>query len=292
MAGGLKEVRERIGSVQNTMQITSAMKMVSAAKLRRAQDAITRMRPYAEKIQAILANVSATLDSTEGVFSEERKISKALVVAITSNRGLCGGFNNNSLKIAKATIAKHLENGTEVVVLPLGKKAFESFEREGYSFAEGFGDSALTVFDNLNFDTVSEIAKTIMNGFVSKHWDSVDIAYSQFKNAAVQIPTCEPYLPLLPISNDDNSSLDYIFEPSREEIVENILPNALKVQLYKAILDSNAAEHGARMTAMHSATENAGDLLQELKISYNKARQASITTEILEIVAGSEALGG
>ncbi len=290
MAGGLKEVRERIGSVQNTMQITSAMKMVSAAKLRRAQDAITRMRPYAEKIQAILANVSATLDSSDGVFSEERKINKALVVAITSNRGLCGGFNNNSMKIAKSAIAKHQENGSEVFVLPLGKKAFESFEREGYSFAEGFGDAALTVFDNLDFDTVSEIAQTIMNGFVTKQWDSVELSYSQFKNAAVQIPTHEPYLPLLPVS-DETTSTDYILEPSREEIVENILPNALKVQLYKALLDSNAAEHGARMTAMHSATENAGDLLQELKISYNKARQASITTEILEIVAGSEALG-
>jgi F-type H+-transporting ATPase subunit gamma len=290
MAGGLKEVRERIGSVQNTMQITSAMKMVSAAKLRRAQDAITRMRPYAEKIQAILANVSATLDSSDGVFSEERKINKALVVAITSNRGLCGGFNNNSMKIAKTAIAKHQENGSEVFVLPLGKKAFESFEREGYSFAEGFGDAALTVFDNLDFDTVSEIAQTIMNGFVTKQWDSVELSYSQFKNAAVQIPTHEPYLPLLPVS-DETTSTDYILEPSREEIVENILPNALKVQLYKALLDSNAAEHGARMTAMHSATENAGDLLQELKISYNKARQASITTEILEIVAGSEALG-
>jgi F-type H+-transporting ATPase subunit gamma len=290
MAGGLKEVRERIGSVQNTMQITSAMKMVSAAKLRRAQDAITRMRPYAEKIQAILANVSATLDSSDGVFSEERKINKALVVAITSNRGLCGGFNNNSMKIAKSAIAKHQENGSEVFVLPLGKKAFESFEREGYSFAEGFGDAALTVFDNLDFDTVSEIAQTIMNGFVTKQWDSVELSYSQFKNAAVQIPTHEPYLPLLPVSGETTST-DYILEPSREEIVENILPNALKVQLYKALLDSNAAEHGARMTAMHSATENAGDLLQELKISYNKARQASITTEILEIVAGSEALG-
>ncbi|HIO59653.1 MAG TPA: ATP synthase F1 subunit gamma [Flavobacteriales bacterium] len=290
MAGGLKEVRERIGSVQNTMQITSAMKMVSAAKLRRAQDAITRMRPYAEKIQAILANVSATLDSSDGVFSEERKINKALVVAITSNRGLCGGFNNNSMKIANTAIAKHQENGSEVFVLPLGKKAFESFEREGYSFAEGFGDAALTVFDNLDFDTVSEIAQTIMNGFVTKQWDSVELSYSQFKNAAVQIPTHEPYLPLLPVS-DETTSTDYILEPSREEIVENILPNALKVQLYKALLDSNAAEHGARMTAMHSATENAGDLLQELKISYNKARQASITTEILEIVAGSEALG-
>ena len=295
MAGGLKEVRERIGSVQNTMQITSAMKMVSAAKLRRAQDSITQMRPYAEKIQAILANISSTLDSSDGVYSDKRDIKTALVIAITSNRGLCGGFNNNSIKIARAAISNYRSEGAEVVVLPLGKKAHEAFVREGNNFADGFGDSSLTIFDNLNFENVSEIAQTVMDGFVSKEWDTVEIAYSQFKNAAVQIPTKEAFLPLLPSSNDeDNKSVDtdYIFEPNRKETVENILPSALKTQLYKALLDSNAAEHGARMTAMHSATENAGDLLQELKITYNKARQASITTEILEIIAGSEALGG
>ncbi len=295
MAGGLKEVRERIGSVQNTMQITSAMKMVSAAKLRRAQNAITQMRPYAEKIQAILANVSASLDSSEGVFSNKREVKTALVIAITSNRGLCGGFNNNSIKLAQAAISKYRSEGANVVVLPLGKKAHESFARGGSEFAEGFGDSSLTVFDNLNFDIVSEIAQTAMDGFVSKKWDAVEITYSQFKNAAVQIPTQEAYLPLLPLATPENNKtveIDYIFEPSLQEIVENILPSALKTQLYKALLDSNAAEHGARMTAMHSATENAGDLLQDLKITYNKARQTSITTEILEIVAGSEALGG
>ena len=295
MAGGLKEVRERIGSVQNTMQITSAMKMVSAAKLRRAQDAITQMRPYAEKIQAILANVSSTLDSSEGVYSNKRDVKTALVIAITSNRGLCGGFNNNSIKIARAAITKYRAEGAEVVVLPLGKKANEAFVREGVNFAEGFGDTPLTIFDNLNFENVSEVAQTVMDGFVSKEWDVVEMAYSQFKNAGVQIPTKEAFLPLLPISNSEEDAsveIDYIFEPNRKEIVENILPNALKTQLYKALLDSNAAEHGARMTAMHSATENAGDLLQDLKIAYNKARQASITTEILEIVAGSEALDG
>ena len=295
MAGGLKEVRERIGSVQNTMQITSAMKMVSAAKLRRAQNAITQMRPYAEKIQAILANVSASLDSSEGVFSNKREVKTALVIAITSNRGLCGGFNNNSIKLAQAAIAKYRSEGANVVVLPLGKKDHESFARGGSEFAEGFGDSSLTVFDNLNFDNVSEIAQTAMDGFVSKKWDAVEITYSQFKNAAVQIPTQEAYLPLLPVATPENNKtveIDYIFEPSLQEIVENILPSALKTQLYKALLDSNAAEHGARMTAMHSAPENAGDLLQDLKITYNKARQTSITTEILEIVAGSEALGG
>jgi F-type H+-transporting ATPase subunit gamma len=295
MAGGLKEVRERIGSVKNTMQITSAMKMVSAAKLRRAQNAITQMRPYAEKIQAILANVSATLDSSEGIYSNKRDVKTALVIAITSNRGLCGGFNNNSIKLAHAAIAKYRSEGARVVVLPLGKKANEALSRDGCDFAEGFGDSSLTIFDNLNFDNVSEIAQTVMDGYVSKKWDAVEITYSQFKNAAVQIPTHEAFLPLLPQNkSEENASVetDYIFEPNLQEIVENILPSALKTQLYKAILDSNAAEHGARMTAMHSATENAGDLLQELKITYNKARQTSITTEILEIVAGSEALGG
>jgi len=277
------------------MQITSAMKMVSAAKLRRAQDAITQMRPYAEKIQAILANVSSTLDSSEGVYSNKRDVKTALVIVITSNRGLCGGFNNNSIKIARAAITKYHADGAEVVVLPLGKKANEVFVREGFNFAKGFGDTPLTIFDNLNFENVSEIAQTVMDGFVSKEWDVVEMAYSQFKNAGVQIPTKEAFLPLLPITNseeDTSVEIDYIFEPNRKEIVENILPNALKTQLYKALLDSNAAEHGARMTAMHSATENAGDLLQDLKIAYNKARQASITTEILEIVAGSEALDG
>lgn len=296
MAGGLKEVRERIGSVKNTMQITSAMKMVSAAKLRRAQDAITRIRPYAEKIQEIITNVSSTLNSSEGVFSQERKIETALVVVITSNRGLCGAFNNNSIKVANSAILEHKSNGSNVVVLPLGKKATEILERNGHTFAEGFGDTSLTVFDNLNFESASEIAQQIMDGFISMKWDSVQIAYSQFKNAAVQIPITECFLPISDSSTESEeaaaSSNDYIFEPNLEEIIENILPNALKTQLYKALLDSNAAEHGARMTAMHSATENAGDLLQELKISYNKARQASITTEILEIVAGSEALGG
>jgi len=295
MAGGLKEVRERIGSVKNTMQITSAMKMVSAAKLRRAQNAITQMRPYAEKIQAILANVSATLDSSEGIYSTKREVKTALVIAITSNRGLCGGFNNNSIKLAHAAIAKYRSEGASVVVLPLGKKANEALSRAGIDFAEGFGDSSSTIFDNLNFDNVSNIAQTIMDGYVSKKWDAVEITYNQFKNAAVQIPTHEAYLPLLPQNKTEEKEsveTDYIFEPNLQEIVENILPSALKTQLYKAILDSNAAEHGARMTAMHSATENAGDLLQELKITYNKARQTSITTEILEIVAGSEALGG
>lgn len=290
MAGGLKEVRERIGSVQNTMQITSAMKMVSAAKLRRSQDAITRMRPYAEKIQTILANVSATLDSSEGVFSQERNVKTALVVCITSDRGLCGAFNNNNIKIAKATISENETKGIKTLVLPLGKKSVEAFTD---SRPEDF--EPIAIFADLSFDASSEVAEFVMNGYLKGDWDSVHIAYSKFKNAAVQIPTNEQFLPLLQEEVEEESSsnhAEYIFEPNREEIVENILPNALKIQLYKALLDSNASEHGARMTAMHSATENAGELLNELKISYNKARQAAITTEILEIVAGSEALEG
>ena len=293
MAGGLKEVRERIGSVKNTMQITSAMKMVSAAKLRRAQDAITRMRPYAEKIQSILANVSATLDSSEGVFSQERHVQTALIVCITSDRGLCGAFNNYSLKIARAAIEENEAKGVNILVLPLGKKAVEAFPSSAGRMPEGFDPVA--IFANLNFNTSSEVADFIMQGFVNGNWDKVEIAYSKFKNAAVQIPTNEAFLPLVPQEDeteDSASQTEYIFEPNREEIVENILPNALKTQLYKALLDSHAAEHGARMTAMHSATENAGELLNDLKISYNKARQAAITTEILEIVAGSEALEG
>ena len=292
MAGGLKEVRERIGSVQNTMQITSAMKMVSAAKLRRAQDAITRMRPYAEKIQSILANVSATLDSSEGVFSEDRNVKTALVVCITSDRGLCGAFNNYSIKIAKTAVEAYEANGVKALVLPLGKKAIEAFPSSEGRMPNGF--EPVQIFADLNFNDSSEVADFIMNGFVSGGWDSVELAYSKFKNAAVQIPTNEKFLPLLPEEGEAESSnqTEYIFEPNREEIVQNILPSALKTQLYKALLDSHAAEHGARMTAMHSATENAGELLSELKISYNKARQAAITTEILEIVAGSEALEG
>ena len=293
MAGGLKEVRERIGSVQNTMQITSAMKMVSAAKLRRAQDAITRMRPYAEKIQAILGNVSASLDSSEGVFSQEREVKSALVVCITSDRGLCGAFNNNNIKIAKSVVIANDEKGIKTFVLPLGKKAVEAFPKSNNTMPEGF--EPVAIFADLNFNTSSEVAGFIMEGYLQGNWDIVEIAYSKFKNAGVQIPTQEAFLPLLPTEEEDQtptSHVDYIFEPNKEEIIKNILPSALKTQLYKALLDSHASEHGARMTAMHSATENAGELLNELKISYNKARQAAITTEILEIVAGSEALEG
>jgi F-type H+-transporting ATPase subunit gamma len=289
MAGGLKEVRERITSVQNTMQITSAMKMVAAAKLRRAQDAITRMRPYAEKLQGVLSNVSASLDSSDGVYSQQRDVKRVLIVAITSNRGLCGGFNNNIIKAANALMH---DEGVEYHVLPIGKKAYEAFLKRSELKAVGFDEDAWKIYDDLNFERAQKIGEDIMTQFVKGQYDDVKIIYNRFVNAAVQDITTENFLPLVASASEDESAMDtdYLFEPSQAEIVEQIIPSSLKVQLYKGILDSNAAEHGARMTAMHQATENAGDMLRDLRISYNKARQASITTEILEIVAGSEAL--
>ena len=294
MAGGLQEVRDRISSVQNTMQITSAMKMVSAAKLRRAQDAITQMRPYAVKLQGMLANVSASLEKGEGQYSEIREIKRVLIVAITSNRGLCGAFNNNVIKLATKAVAECNAAGQAFDVLPLGKKALDAANRLEWSVAAGYGDASTSLFDNLDFENASEVANTVMAQFANGTYDKVVLAYNQFKNAAVQLPTNEPFLPMLPSEEEgvDASSIDYIFEPNKEEIVERMLPNALRVQLYKALLDSHAAEHGARMTAMHQATDNGGELLRDLRIRYNKARQAAITTEILEIVAGSEALDG
>ena len=289
MAGGLKEVRERITSVQNTMQITSAMKMVAAAKLRRAQDAITRMRPYAEKLQGVLSNVSASLDSSDGVYSQQRDVKRVLIVTITSNRGLCGGFNNNIIKAANTLMQ---DEGVEYHVLPLGKKAYEAFLKRSELKAVGFDEDAWKIYDDLNFERAQKIGEDIMTQFVKGQYDDVKIIYNRFVNAAVQDITTENFLPLVASASEDESAMDtdYLFEPSQAEIVEQIIPSSLKVQLYKGILDSNAAEHGARMTAMHQATENAGDMLRDLRISYNKARQASITTEILEIVAGSEAL--
>ena len=289
MAGGLKEVRERIGSVQNTMQITSAMKMVAAAKLRRAQDAITRMRPYAEKLQAVLSNVSASLDSSEGIYSQQRTEKRVLLVAITSNRGLCGGFNSNVIKAVNKAMNKE---GVEYHVLALGKKANEAFMKRGECQPVGFDSDAWKIFDDLTFDRAQKIGEDIMQQFEAGQYDAVKMVYNRFVNAAVQEVMTENYLPLvaLPSETESHNDTEYLFEPSQSEIVEEIIPSSLKVQLYKGLLDSNASEHGARMTAMHQATENAGEMLRDLRISYNKARQASITTEILEIVAGSEAL--
>ena len=292
MAGGLKEVRNRIVSIQSTRQITQAMKMVAAAKLRRAQDAITRMRPYAQKLQEILSNVSASLDASEGVYSVEREVKKVLLVAITSNRGLCGGFNNNVIKECRR-LAMDTYAGKEVHILSLGKKANDAFRRTPWNKATGFGDTPFQIFDNLTFEATSKIAQTLMDQFVAEDYDKVVLVYNQFKNAAVQIVQAEQMLPVVSQNESESTANnEYIFEPSRAEIVERIIPNSLKIQLFKALLDSNASEQGARMTAMHKATDNASDLLRDLKLSYNKARQAAITNEILEIVGGAEALNG
>ena len=249
------------------------------------------MRPYAEKLQAVLSNVSASLDSGEGVYSEKRDVKRVLLVAITSNRGLCGGFNNNIIKQVNNAIK---QGGAEYHVLPLGKKANDAFKKDASLAPQGFGEDTWKIFDDLNFDAAQEVAEAIMEQFRAGTYDAVKIVYNKFVNAAVQEPTMEDYLPLEPLETSEEGpsgvDIEYIFEPNQAEIVERIIPNSLKVQLYKGLLDSHAAEHGARMTAMHQATENGGELLRELRISYNKARQAAITTEILEIVAGSEAL--
>ena len=285
---GLKEVRERIVSITSTKQITSAMKMVSAAKLKRAQDAITQMRPYAGKLKEILENLSANLDASEGgAYATERAIEKVLIVAVSSNRGLCGGFNSNINKQV-LTLANGAYAGKEISILSIGKKSAEFLARRGFNVIERNDE----VFDGLNFEGIAPIAERIMEAFVAGKYDRVDVVYNQFKNAATQIPVAEQFLPVAPpdASEENTSSADYIFEPGKAEIVQDLIPRSLKTQLYKATLDSHASEHGARMTAMHKATDNATDLLKELKLSYNKARQASITNEILEIVGGAAAL--
>ncbi len=294
----LKEVRSRIVSVNSTKQITAAMKMVSAAKLRRAQDAITRMRPYAEKLQAILSNVSASLDSNEGKYSQQREVKKVLLVAIVSNRGLAGAFNTNVFRSIRRQISQLESEGRTVHVLPLGKKALDSYRRTKHFNPELPTDGAL-LYDGLNFDKVVPKAELIMDLFANGTYDQVILVYNKFKNAAVQILAEEQYLPIMPAAapvakgeKSKGTMVDYIMEPDRKTIVEEIIPKSLKIQLYKALLDSHAAEHGARMTAMHKATDNADSLLKELKLTYNKARQASITNEILEIVGGAEALKG
>jgi F-type H+-transporting ATPase subunit gamma len=288
----LKEIRNRIQSVGSTMQITSAMKMVSAAKLKRAQDAITQMRPYSQKLQEILSNLSATLDLSENAYSEAREVKKTLVVGITSNRGLCGGFNNNIIKRVNILVNEDLK-GQEVSVLCLGKKIRDSFKRSDAYYINDVIAPVEDIFNQLSFDNVAIIAADLMDRFKKKEFDSVLVVYNQFVNAGSQNVMTEQLLPIVPtVQKDLSSTGDYIFEPSKNEIVDELIPKSLKIQLFKAILDSNAAEHGARMTAMHKATDNAKDLQKSLKLSYNKARQASITNEILEIVGGAEALNG
>lgn len=288
----LKEIRTRISSVNSTMQITSAMKMVSASKLKRAQDAITDMRPYAEKLQEILGNLSESLDTSDGVYSVQREANTVLLVAITSNRGLCGGFNSNIVKECQRLIKEEYAS-SKVHVLTIGKKAKDLLKSKGIPTNEGELPSDLEkVWDSVNFETVAPVAQMIMDEFVAKNYDKVIVVYNKFKNAAVQEVVPEQMLPVLPPDEVESGSAanDYIFEPNKEEIVEDLIPKSLKIQLYKSVLDSHASEHGARMTAMHKATDNAGELKRELTLHYNKARQAAITNEILEIVGGAEAL--
>jgi F-type H+-transporting ATPase subunit gamma len=287
----LKEVRNRITSVQSTQQITSAMKMVSAAKLRRAQDAITQMRPYAEKLREILQNLSASLDSSEGRYSQQREVKNVLLVVITSNRGLCGGFNSSIVK-RSVREAKEQSPAATIHYAAIGKKGGDFFRKTTYTPALSEFGNLGELFDKLTFANVAPVAEAIMAGFVAGHYDKVVLVYNQFKNAAVQVTQAEQFLPIVSAEGTTTSKTDYLFEPSRAEIVEDLIPRSLKMQLYKALLDSHASEHGARMTAMHKATDNAKDLLRSLLISYNKARQAAITNEILEIVGGAEALKG
>jgi len=281
----LKEIRNRITSIGSTMQITSAMKMVSAAKLKKAQDAITAMRPYANKLTELLQSLSATLDSeVGGVYATQRELNKVLIVVITSNRGLCGAFNSSVIK-KSADLIQNTYSGKQVDVLAIGKKGNDLLSKDNMVI-----ENNSEIFDNLNFENVAEIANRLMELFADESYDKIDIVYNKFKNAATQIITHEQFLPIVPAEDNENVNLDYIFEPSKVEIVKGLIPKSLKTQLYKAIRDSFAAEHGARMTAMHKATDNATELRDELLLQYNKARQAAITNEILEIVGGAEAL--
>ncbi|SDX37310.1 ATP synthase F1 subunit gamma [Aequorivita viscosa] len=286
----LKEIRNRISSVSSTMQITSAMKMVSAAKLKKAQDAITAMRPYSEKLTELLQNLSATLEENAGgKYSEQREVNKVLVVAITSNRGLAGAFNSNIVKEARNLVGNTYA-GKQVDFMTLGKKGNDILKK-GNTILENNND----IFDNLSFETTSEIAEKLMQLYSEGTYDKIVLVYNSFKNAATQIVMTEQFLPIMPAQNieeADTSDTFYLFEPSKEEIVEALIPKSLKTQLFKALRDSVASEHGARMTAMHKATDNATELRDALKLQYNKARQAAITNEILEIVGGAEALAG
>ncbi|WP_340076119.1 ATP synthase F1 subunit gamma [Leptobacterium sp. I13] len=282
----LKEIRNRITSVKSTMQITSAMKMVSAAKLKKAQDAITAMRPYANKLTELLQNLSASLDADNGSkFSTDRDVKNVLVVAITSNRGLCGAFNSNIIKEAHR-LAKEAYADKQVHFITIGKKGNDILKKS-YTVVENNNE----VFDDLTFENVATIAEKLMQLFVEGTYDKIALVYNKFKNAATQVVTKEQFLPIVASEGEGTSAnSDYVFEPSAAEIVETLIPKSLKTQLYKAVRDSFASEHGARMTAMHKATDNAGELRDSLTLIYNKARQAAITNEILEIVGGAEAL--
>jgi F-type H+-transporting ATPase subunit gamma len=287
----LKEVRNRIASVKSTQQITKAMKMVSAAKLKRATDAIVQLRPYANKLADILANLSASIEDGSSPYLQEREPVRVLVVVVASNRGLAGAFNTNAIKTANVLIAEkysaQLKAGN-VSIVAIGKKAQEFYQRRKYNVIGNNNE----IFNALNFENVSVVTESIMKGFMHGDYDRVELVYNQFKNAAMQVLKTEQLLPVPKAEKKVNatSSVDYILEPSKEEIVEQLIPKNIKTQLYKAVLDSHASEHGARMTAMDKATDNAGELLRNLKLSYNQARQAAITTELTEIVSGAAAL--
>lgn len=285
----LKEVKERINSVSSTQQITKAMKMVAAAKLRRAQDRIVQLRPYSGKLSALLANVSSG-NSGEGMntYSEEREISTVLIVPVTSDRGLCGAFNSSVVKATKRLIESDELQDKNIEILPIGKKSNDNFKKRSYPLVDSFW----SVFGDLSFENVREAAEYAMDSFENGKYDKVYLIYNEFKNVATQIVRTEQFLPILELEKDENvkTNTDYIYEPSRDFIVEELIPKSLKIQFYKAVLESNASEHGARMTAMSKATDNAADLLKELKLTYNRTRQAAITKEILEIVGGAEAL--
>ncbi|MCX6335874.1 MAG: ATP synthase F1 subunit gamma [Bacteroidetes bacterium] len=293
MAGQLKEVRSRIKSVQSTQQITKAMKMVSAAKLRRAQDSITQMRPYAKKLQEMLSNIIGSADGGLTLkLAEVRTIEKVLLIVVTSDRGLCGGYNANIIKLAKATIAEKYQTQFtkgNVSIWNIGKKGFEALTKSGYNTNDTFKD----IFLNLKFETVQSAAKAAMNAFENKEFDAIEIIYSEFKNAATQVYIAEAFLPIpKSVKVVGQKQSDFIFEPAVEILIAELMPKILNTQLFKAVLDGNASEHGARMTAMDKASENANELLKSLKISYNRARQAAITTELTEIVSGAAALQG
>lgn len=293
MSGQLKEVRIRIQSVTSTQQITKAMKMVSAAKLRRAQDAILQMRPYSEKMQEMLSNIISNMSSDMSLpLAEERHGDRVLLIPITSDRGLCGAYNTNVVKMTRQLIAdKYAAQNAKgnITILPIGKKGWEYFTRHNYKVVADYWN----IFSDLNFDNVRNAAVYAQQAFLNKEYDRVELVYSKFKNAATQVFTVEPYLPIPKVEKPANAkSVDFIFEPSKEVLLQELMPKILNTQVYKAVLDANASEHGARMTAMDKASENANELLRSLKISYNRARQAAITTELTEIVSGAAALQG
>ncbi|RYY60170.1 MAG: ATP synthase F1 subunit gamma [Chitinophagaceae bacterium] len=293
MAGQLKEVRNRIKSVQSTQQITKAMKMVSAAKLRRAQDAITQMRPYSKKLQEMLSNIVSNSDGDMAMpLATDRPVEKVLMIVVTSDRGLAGAFNANIIKLAKLTINQRYPEQYrkgQVAIWGIGKKGYEHFLKNNYRTDATFKD----IFLNLTFEHVQRASEAAVKGFLNREYDVVEIVYSQFRNAATQQFTVERFLPIPKVEKKKGDiKADFIFDPSQEELVTELMPKILNTQLYKAVLDSNASEHGARMTAMDKASENANVLLKNLKISYNRARQAAITTELTEIVSGAAALQG